>query len=551
MLGRWSATRRFAVVLLFATLLPASSAHAALSLSGASVSPSTRQAGAHQNFTLTFNVSGGDHIRNLVTELPPGLTGNPTKAALCTTFPSCPPESQIGDGSSVVDVTFEVLPGVPVTQEVEAAGGVYNLVPQGSDPATLGIVLNAQTPLPPPIINSSPVTLIGHASARTSDFGLNTTILDIPRSTQLDVGGLVPLDADVVIKSTTLTLYGANPQFMTNPTSCGTKTTRIIGTSYEGNSAQTTADFTSVGCENQTYKPNLGVTLDFSKGKDYVDHPDLTTSVTQGLDEANSKRVEAIMPNTLQANNAALIDQCDLANFYTSTCPAKTQVGTAVAATPLLFQALSGPVYLTKTPTLGGLPQIGLDLKGPLPAQIIGNVTPTSDFRLDNVFGDVPPGLPDVPLTLFKLTFNGGKDGLITATEAVCEKGVNTYDAVFDSWGGQHVTQTGNATLKGCGFVKRLSKNRCNGKKLTDVGSKRANVIRGTRKRDVINGLGGKDKIVGLKGNDLLCGGKGKDKISGGAGKDKMFGGKGKDQLFGGGGRDKLAGGPGKDRQVQ
>jgi RTX calcium-binding nonapeptide repeat (4 copies) len=286
-----------------------------------------------------------------------------------------------------------------------------------------------------------------------------------------------------------------------------------------------------------------------SKDAAHIGHPDVTTEVTQGLDEANSKRVEAILPKTLQANNAALIDQCPLASFQASSCPANTLLGTALARTPLLAIPLQGPVYLVQHP--GFLPQIGLDLKGPLPAKILGNAGLTSDFRLDNVFGEVAPGLPDVPLTQFRLTFTGGNDGLITATHAVCGGGDNTFNAVFDSYGGQHVTQSGATTIKGCAFAKRLSKNRCEHKKLTDVGTKHRDTIRGTRKRDVINGLGGKDKIIGLKGNDLLCGGKGKDKIKGGPGKDTLVGGAGKDSLVGGPGKDKLDGGAGKDRQKQ
>jgi hypothetical protein len=290
-----------------------------------------------------------------------------------------------------------------------------------------------------------------------------------------------------------------------------------------------------------------------SKDKAHILNPDLTTEITQGLDEANQKRVEAILPNTVQANNAALNKQCDPSLFpldpsVPQSCPANTQVGTAVARTPLLSQPLQGPVYLIKN--AGLLPRVGLDLKGPLPARIIGNATPTADLRLDNVFGDVPPGLPDVPLSSFRLTFGGGPGGLIVATDAACE-GPSQYNAVFDSFGGQHVTQQSNAKVIGCGFKNRLLKGRCDHKKLTDVGTKHRDTIRGTKKRDVINGLGGNDKIIGLKGNDLLCGGKGKDKILGGPGKDALFGGPGKDRLTGGPGKDKLAGGPGKDKQKQ
>jgi hypothetical protein len=533
---------------LLAMLVPVASAQAALGLANGVAAPSNTQAGAHSNFNLSFDITDSDHIKSLLTELPPGLVGNPQSAAFCflNQLPNCPANSRIGSATSEVTAT---IMGVP--QDLTASGDVYNMLPQGTDPATIGIVLRAESPLPPPIVASDPVVLVGHASARTTDFGLNTAINDIPQTAHVTLAGGIPYDAPVHINSSSLTLFGANPQFMTNPTSCGTKTTRITGTSYEGATQTIQASFNSTNCGAQQYAPHLDVTLDMTKDAAHIAHPDLTTEVTQGIDEANSRRAEAIMPKTLQPNNAALINQCPPANFQASTCPPNTQVGIAVAKTPLLAQALSGPVYLTQNPSPGFLPQIGLDLKGPLPAKIIGNVTPTAEFRLDNVFGDIAPGLPDVPLSQFKLTFNGGSDGLITATKAVCQGGPNQFDAIFDSWGGQHVTQTGNATVKGCAFAKRLKKNRCDHKKLTDVGSKHHDVIKGTNKRDVINSLGGKDKILGLKGNDLLCGGKGKDEIAGGPGKDKLFGGSGKDLLVGGGGRDKLAGGPGKDRQKQ
>jgi RTX calcium-binding nonapeptide repeat (4 copies) len=536
---------------LLGLLIPVASAQAAFTLGSASAAPTNTQAGAHSDFNLSYATGGDEDIRNLVTALPAGLVGNPQSAAFCSepqlhaTPVGCPPGSVIGTASSNVTATLPVGGDVPLS----VAGNVYNMFPEGSDPATLGIRLESNT-LPSQIVSADPVILIGHASARTNDFGLNTTILNIPRTAHVTLLlGLVPADLDIHIDTTNLTLRGSNPQFMTNPTSCGTKTTVITATSWSGSTATASPTFDSTNCAAERYAPHLAVTLDMSKDAAHIGHPDVTTEVTQGLDEANSKRVEAILPKTLQANNAALIDQCPLANFQSSSCPANTLLGSALARTPLLAIPLQGPVYLVQHP--GFLPQIGLDLKGPLPAKILGNAGLTSDFRLDNVFGEVAPGLPDVPLSQFRLTFNGGNDGLITATHAVCGKGDNTFNAVFDSYGGQHATQTGATTIKGCDFAKRLSKHRCHGKKLTDVGSKRANTIRGTKKRDVINGLGGNDKIIGLKGNDLLCGGKGKDKIKGGPGKDTLVGGAGKDTLVGGGGKDKLSGGKGKDREKQ
>ncbi len=545
--GRWLALP----LLVLSVLIPAASAQAAFSLSGINAAPANPQAGAHSNFTLSYNTPGDEDIRNLVTALPPGLVGNPQAAGFCVpsqlmaTPVACPGNSVIGNAQSTV--TLEGF-GAQLT----VTGNVYNMIPQGNDPATLGIRLESSSPLPPTVGGADPVILIGHASARSSDFGLNTTILDIPRQATLTVLGSKQ-SSDIHIDTTSLTLRGAGPQFMTNPTSCGTKITNLAATSWDGNSATGSGSWNSVGCENQAFNPSLSMTIDMSKGGEFFDNPDLTTEITQGINEANSKRVEAILPSTVQANNNTLNFQCPSGSFpldpaVPQSCPANTQVGTAVARTPLLSQPLQGPVYLIQNPGL--LPKVGLDLKGPLPARIIGNATPTSEFRLDNVFGDVPPGLPDVPLTQFKLTFGGGKNGLIVATKKVCS-GASPFNAVFDSFGGQHKTQASNAKIIGCGLKKAFVKGRCAHKKLTDVGTNHHDVVKGTKKRDVINGRGGPDKIVGLKGNDLLCGGRGKDKISGGPGNDRLLGGAGKDRLVGGPGKDGLIGGKGKDRTKQ
>ncbi len=101
---------------------------------------------------------------------------------------------------------------------------------------------------------------------------------------------------------------------------------------------------------------------------------------------------------------------------------------------------------------------------------------------------------------------------------------------------------------------------RCNGKRATIVGSRRADRLKGTRRADVIVSLGGNDRISGGRGNDTICAGTGKDRISGGPGNDRLDGGTGndtlagqggKDTLLGRSGKDKLQGGPGRDKQRQ
>lgn len=88
---------------------------------------------------------------------------------------------------------------------------------------------------------------------------------------------------------------------------------------------------------------------------------------------------------------------------------------------------------------------------------------------------------------------------------------------------------------------------RCRGKRVSIVGTRGRDRLRGTGERDVIVALGGNDRIRGLGGRDLICAGDGRDFVRAGAGNDKVYGGRGNDRLFGGPGRDLLRGGPGGD----
>jgi Ca2+-binding RTX toxin-like protein len=106
----------------------------------------------------------------------------------------------------------------------------------------------------------------------------------------------------------------------------------------------------------------------------------------------------------------------------------------------------------------------------------------------------------------------------------------------------------------------------CFGTPATIVGTKRADVIRGTKNQDVIVALGGRDLINGRGSSDLICAGRGIDGVVGRGGKDLIDGGGGADSLSGGsdpdlirtgrgrlnfvsgdGGNDSIRGGPGLD----
>ena len=70
----------------------------------------------------------------------------------------------------------------------------------------------------------------------------------------------------------------------------------------------------------------------------------------------------------------------------------------------------------------------------------------------------------------------------------------------------------------------------------------------GTRFADVLRGTDGENHIMGGRGADVLDGRGGDDFLLGEGGDDRLVGGSGNDFLEGAGGRDRLAGGEGDDR---
>ena len=471
---------------ILAALIWSAPAHA-LGLSGLVAEPDDLQAGANANLHLHLDVTeASDDLKDLTVQLPPGLAGNPQVPDRCpvATFMAdgCSAASQVG--TTTVDIIALGLLPLPVN------GSVYNLVPQPGEPARLGIVLR---PLGALISLGSIYTQV-EIELRPGDLGLKSVITDLPNT----ASGLIPID----INSVDLIL---DDSFASNPTSCAEATTVFVARSYVEPDTDVTgqASFTPEGCENQAYSPQAGILIDAGAR---FDRPELPT-----------------------------------VQFESSSCPAATRVGSAVAESPLLASPLNGLVYLVDT---GGLfPSVGIDLQGDLNLKLTATadlVPPQTRVRstLDN--------LPDLPLSKFTLTFGGGRGGLFVALPAICSSSPR-LDATFDSHGGQQVTRSVKPEVRGCssGSARRA---RCGGRRATIVATRARNVLRGTRRRDVIAGLGGNDVLRGLGGNDILCGGGGRDRLLGGRGKDSLFGRKDPDRLLGGPGRDRLVGGKGPDR---
>src|SRR4051794_21119192 len=405
-------------------LFAAPAARADITVSNVSSKPADVKAGANSTFTLSFELGGSESIRDLDVNLPAGLIGNPNNAAQCKQADfendACPAASKVG--TQTVNVT---VGGLITT---DADGEVFNLVPDKPEPAQLGIKLNSPPPAPPQHLKSD-------VTVRPSDSGLTSTIRGIPNQ----LNGL-PLH----INKITLTLLaksGAKKPFMTNPTSCNPAPTtlHVVG---DGNSpADGQASFTPTDCAALPFAPKLTATIG-GKGQD-LSLPTLTSTITQQPGEANSKQAKVTLLTPLGPNAAAIGNVCSVSQFDADQCPDSSIVGHANAVTPLLSTALDGPVRIVEVPA--SLPKLVVYLNGPINVRLVGLIQLGAGGSAVTTFD----GIPDVPLSSFKLDFNGGPNGVVGTTKDICTNAPK-IEGEFTAHSGATKTATITPTVKGC-----------------------------------------------------------------------------------------------------
>jgi hypothetical protein len=117
-------------------------------------------------------------------------------------------------------------------------------------------------------------------------------------------------------------------------------------------------------------------------------------------------------------------------------------VGDATALTPLLAAPLSGPVRIVEDP--GNLPKLVVYLNGLINIRLVGKIQ-LGALGTATTF----TGIPDVPLSRFKLDFTGGTSGLVGTTADIC-KTPPSLTGEFVAHSGKTATVTSPATVEGC-----------------------------------------------------------------------------------------------------
>lgn len=397
----------------------------------------------------TLGPKPAETLKTVRVDLPRGLTVNPQASPeQCELAPGESPQtcattapgSQVGVSEVTATTTTVPLDGVTTTVP---SVPVYNVVPNPGEPARFGFS-----------VLSSDVFLEADV-AWEDDFHEYFTIHVHP----VELPGL-PLPEPARILKNRLTFDGTagDGTFITTPTTClgesfdGSPFEHVYSTLLRADSVQDEDPNFPNGspfieakiplghfpkdCDSIPYDPSIAAdpntaTTDSPSGAVVdVELPEITGPTNQAT--SHTRRAEVTLPPWMGLNPSAAngLETCTDAQFNRNSrgpvaCPAASKVGTvAIETPPLPAGALNGTVYvgqpLSRDPASGDLYRIFVvaeSARYDISVRLVGNVKADPNTgRLTTVFDDTAHGgLPQAPLTSFRLDFDDGPRAPLTS----------------------------------------------------------------------------------------------------------------------------------------
>ncbi|HZV72208.1 MAG TPA: hypothetical protein VFF79_00680 [Conexibacter sp.] len=391
-----------------------------------STAVSNPQGGASPRFTLVANRPDRNiPVGRMTYDLPAGLVGKLALRGLvrCALADAaagrCPASSQIGSVVSI-DGSGTEPPSLP--------GKVFLTTPkQPGDPAALSVAVPARLG---PV--DAGIVIVDVRLQLRPDGGLHVVSDSIPA-----------LQEGIPLAIRTLTVKIDRPGFMRNPTSCGEKTATGHFESLGSEQADIGSKLTFSGCDRLRFAPVIRAFLGAKHRTSTGSHPPFTTVITSRGDDATIKRAHVRLPKGIAANTRSLNAACAPGAFAAGRCPPQSQIGTAVALSPLISDPVTGPVWLVKRQR--GLPRLVVQFRTPIALQLEGVVNIGKDGGIGTTF----PVVPDLPITKFTLRFHGGAYGALALTRNIC-RGALRLPAQFDGQNGGTVKVRPRIAVRGC-----------------------------------------------------------------------------------------------------
>jgi hypothetical protein len=251
--------------------------------------------------------------------------------------------------------------------------------------------------------------------------------------------------------------------FMFNPTNCEPLSVGGVLSSTQGASAAVSSHFQVTNCATLPFKPVFGVSTQAGTSKKQGASLTVKIGYPQGT-QANIHSVAVTLPKQLPARLTTIQQACTQAVFAANpaSCPVGSNIGTATATTPVLSNAVSGPVYLVSH---GGaaFPDVVLVLQGEgVTLDVVGSI----DIK-HNITSSTFASIPDAPISGFQLTLPEGPHSGLAAVLPAKAKGSLcgtslTMPTTLTGQNGAVVKQTTKIAVTGC---PRANTRRAHGRK--------------------------------------------------------------------------------------
>jgi hypothetical protein len=373
-------------------------------------------AGSYSPFYLHLERTDDEaEITSYSATLPPGLLGRISGVPACS-------DADIAAARSTTGLEEERHPSCPLASEIGhttvgyGVGGVLAYAP-------------GKLYLAGPY-HGAPLSIVAIDSALVGPFDLGTVVIRSAievdqRSAQVSIDSSASDPIPHILNGIPLHLrdirvYISRPEFTVNPTNCtassvaATLTGSIAPfTDPKGASSTVATAYRPLFCSSLPFKPALSLTL--RGGVRRGDFPALTAIVRPRHGDANIGSAMVTLPPSEFLEQRHIGETCPKAKIEAEDCPSGAIYGSAEAITPLLESPMKGPVYLG-TGYGHLLPELVTVLHGRGFRIVVEGEISSAHGGLRGTF----VGLPDAPLTSFKMSLHGGKAGLLVNSANAC-----------------------------------------------------------------------------------------------------------------------------------
>jgi NHL repeat len=412
--------------------------------------------------------AAGANIRDVETELPPGLIANATATPTCPRYlvatEQCSPDTQVGE-IEVVDA-----------EENHFFEPLYNVTPPASVPLELGAV----------VANFVRVYIDGNV--RTGgDYGATAKVLStseednlvssrvtiwgVPADPSHDKRRICPIPGEQVpVGQTACPTSAPRIPFLTNPTSCpGTPLVaqlRVDTWQAPGKFTSASSEIPAMtGCELLDFTPSVSIAPDTTVAdapsglSANIEVPQNETPTGLATSSLENTSVElpagvSVSPSAANGLEACSEAQIGLHDEAAPQCPNGSKIGTVEITSPLISDHLTGGVYVARQ---GENPFHSL-LAMYIAAEADGaRVKLAGHIVADPVTGQLTTTFtetPQIPFNDFKLNLFGGRRGAL-ATPNAC--GAPSTNVSLAPWDGLAATSFSEPFTTSTGCVSGFS----------------------------------------------------------------------------------------------